>query len=485
MKYTKTHLFIVGLFFLLPFILFGQDQLDKNRIYPAPVGGKAGYIDYTGQFVIPPIYHQTRSFCPDNRAAIVSTKLHDGIIGLKGELLVPMIYSSLSRIKTMKDAYGYLYLASKGDKYGVINLANEVIIPFEYDHINPEVDYFMVKKDGKVGVLNLSNEVVLPLEYEAINQNLQRYAGFRVQEYNDKWALFDEMGKQVCDPIFDDLNIEITAFYINGRSEGKNITIDYYGMVHPNFDFNVSGFNQRAYSIVKTKEQLYGLIDVNYNWIIEPKYEGLFYDTDIENNQIILFKENNKWGIMDVNGAVLLLPECKDIIQISSTIFGLSLDDKGYRLFDLPSNRWITTEEYYYIYGVEEGVIEINVSEDQYADDIWGLLNFEGEMVLEPDSYFYIYIYIEPNVFELYGQEDDNSTGIYNTAQKKLLIPPIFDLVYYEPNHLVEVNYLIDDDSRYKVAYLDRQGNVIWTEPDFEVQKLMDAFYEKHPRYAK
>lgn len=484
MKYIKNHLFIIGLFLLIPFILFGQNQLDKTRIYPAPVGKKAGYIDYKGEFVIPPTYYQTRAFCPDNKAAIVSTKQYDGIIGLKGELLVPMIYYSLRRIKTMKDAHGYLYLASKDDKYGVINLANEIIIPFEYDYIDPEVDFFMVKKDRKVGVLNLANEVILPLEYQAINQNLQRFTGFRVKEYNDKWALYTEQGKSICDPIFDDLNIAFTPFYINGRSEGKDITIDYYGMEQPNFDFDVFGFNQSAYSIVKTKERFYGLIDVNYNWIVEPRKERLFYDTNIENNPIVLFKENNKWGIMDVNGTILLLPECQDILQVSSTIFGLSLDDTGYRLFDLPNNRWITTEKYYHIDGEEEsGVIEVNTTEDQYANGTWGLLNFQGEMLLEPDNY--IYIYVGSTIFEVFGEEDNNSTGIYDIGQRKMLIPPIFDLVYYEPNELVEVNYWIDDDSRYKVAYLDRQGNVIWSEPNFKVQKLMDAFYKKHPRYAK
>jgi hypothetical protein len=468
---------------LIPSILFGQESLDENRIYPAPVGKKEGYIDYTGEFVIPPTYYQTGAFCPDNRAAIVSTKTLDGIIDLKGAFVVPMAYHSLRRINTMKDEYGYLYLASIDEKYGIINLANQVIIPLKYDYIDAETEYFIVGKDKMAGVLNLSNEVILPLEYDEIHQDAE-YAGFVVKGTNDKWALYEEDGKQICEPIFDDRNIEFTSSYINGPSNGEYLTIDYYGMVHPNFDFDVFGFEANDYSVVKTKDRLYGLIDKDYNWILEPKYERLFYDNNVKNNQILLFKENYKWGIMDLEGTILLLPECKRILQVSQTVFGLSLDKTGYRLFDLPANKWITTEKYFHIDGDEAaGIIEVNENPDQYENNLWGLLNFQGEMVLEPDNY--IYNYLEPGVFEIYGEEDNNSTGIYSLVEKKMLIPPIFDLVYYEPNHLVEVNYWINDDSRYKIAYLDRQGKLIWAEPNFKVQQLMDAFYKKNPRYAK
>ena len=488
MNYTKIYRFIVWILILVPAVLFGQESLDRTRIYPAPVGDKEGYIDYTGAFVIPPIYYQTRAFCPDNRAAIVSTEKLDGIINLKGEFLVPMAYHSLKRIETMEDEYGYLYLASIDRKYGIINLANQIIIPLEYDYIDTETKYFIVRKDRMVGVLNLSNEVILPLEYDEIHQIIYSYPGFFVKGTNDKWALYEEDGKQICEPIFDSRNIEFSPFYINGLSSGKNLTIDYYGMVHPNFDFEVFGFEvfgfeANDYSIVSTKDNLYGLIDKEYNWILEPKYEDLFYDRNIENNHVLLFKENGKRGIMDLNGTILLLPECKGILQVSQTIFGLSLDDTGYRLFDLLANRWITREKYYDVGGYEDvRIIEVNINPDQYEDGTWGLLNFQGEMLLEPDNY--IYSYLESGVWEIYGEEDDNSTGIYSLEEQKILIPPIFDLIYYEPNHLVEVHYWVED-SRYKVAYLDHQGEVVWVEPGFEVQKLMDAFYKKNPRYAK
>lgn len=479
MNYNKNYNLIAWVLLLLPAILFGQEDFDKNRIYPAPVGDKAGYIDYTGQFVIPPIYYQTRSFDPDNRAAIVSTETLDGIIDLQGNFLVPMVYNSLKRCKTLKGAYGYYYIASIDKKYGVINLENQIIIPFEYDYIRSESNCFIVKKDGLEGVLNLSNEVILHLEHKEVYQSPYNYLGFIAKGTNNKWALFEEDGKQICNPIFDDRNIDFTPSYINGSSNGESLTIDYYGMVYPNFDFNVFGFYDDNYSIVKTKNELYGLINDNFNWVVKPQYEDLTFN----DFQTILFKEEGKWGAMSLSGETLLLSKYEGIIQAGETIFGLSMDDSGYRLYDLANNKWLTTEKYYHVDGDEEtGLIEVNLDPDPYSDGIWGMLNFQGEMILEPDHYMY---YIEnSDIVEVFGPEDDNSTGIYSLEKHRMLIPPVFDLIYYEHNHLIEVNYWMED-SRDKIAYLNHQGEVVWTESDFDVQQLMDDFYIKNPKYGK
>ncbi len=484
MNYNKINLFIIGLFILIPVLLFGQENFDKKRIYPIPVGDKAGYIDYRGQIVIPPKYYHTRAFDPDNRAAIVSTgikdsiKRKDGIIDLQGNILVPIIYHSLKRIETIKDAYGDLYLASIDKKYGVINLENQIIIPLEYDYVTPETDYFIVKKEGKVGVLNLLNEVVLSLEYDKIHQHTWAYDGFLVKGANGKWALYEEDGKQLCDPIFDDRNIEFTPSYINGSSNGKPLTIDYYGMVHPDLDFKLQDFYENKYSVAETKEGLFGLINDNFNWVIQPQYESLMFNE----YQLVLFKEAGKWGAMTLSGDILLEPKYKGILQVSETIFGLSVDDTGYRMFDLVNKNWLKTQKYYDIDGYDEfGIIGVNINPDPFADGTWGLLDFQGEVLSEPANYGY---FDEEDAFYMYGPEDRNASGIYSPKERKILIPPIFDLVYYKRNTLIKVYYWVEDEND-KVAYLNHQGAVIWAEPGFEVEQLIEDFYTKNPQYAK
>lgn len=59
-----------------------------------------------------------------------------------------------------------VFSVKKGDKYGCINRAGDVVIPFEYEQINANTfDFFAAKKDGKWGLLSADNTKIIPFEY--------------------------------------------------------------------------------------------------------------------------------------------------------------------------------------------------------------------------------------------------------------------------------------------------------------------------------
>lgn len=65
-------------------------------------------------------------------------------------------------------------IVSKQGKYGVVDLNNNVIIPIIYDSITSVDDsdnipgYYLVNKSSKYGVLNLKGEIIIPLRYNKI-----------------------------------------------------------------------------------------------------------------------------------------------------------------------------------------------------------------------------------------------------------------------------------------------------------------------------
>jgi hypothetical protein len=76
---------------------------------------------------------------------------------------------------TFKVALGYRKNAnqiftSKG-KFGVVNTKNMIIVPCEYESIEPIYDSneFIVKKDNKYGVVNSANKIVEKIDYDAFN----------------------------------------------------------------------------------------------------------------------------------------------------------------------------------------------------------------------------------------------------------------------------------------------------------------------------
>lgn len=93
-------------------------------------------------------------------------------------------------------------IVSKGDKYGLINAAGVVILPFEYEYIE-QVDngLFYIYKDEKVGLANKEGKVVAEPLFDKINAFNGSYAKVIL---NEKVGLIDESG-QMTVPLIDNL----------------------------------------------------------------------------------------------------------------------------------------------------------------------------------------------------------------------------------------------------------------------------------------
>ena len=89
-----------------------------------------------------------------------------------GKVVIPCVYEYI-------DEYPFLYteweegvdpvtVVCKNGKYGVINSANEIIIPIKYDGISwvPLVNGFSVGKNGKEGITDATGKFIFPLEYD-------------------------------------------------------------------------------------------------------------------------------------------------------------------------------------------------------------------------------------------------------------------------------------------------------------------------------
>lgn len=88
-----------------------------------------GYIDMTGQIVIPTKYNRVTSF--HNGFARVQNKDYKwGVINKNGEIVLPCVYEEFSN-----NAEG-LIKAKKNAKYGWLNSNYEVVIPIKYDVAN-------------------------------------------------------------------------------------------------------------------------------------------------------------------------------------------------------------------------------------------------------------------------------------------------------------------------------------------------------------
>lgn len=122
-----------------------------------------GYMDYSGNIVIPQQYFDTIPFS-EGLAAVKNENGLWGFIDKTGNTVIPMEYES---VYSFRDG---LAAVSKGGKTGYINASNELVIPMEYeDGFEAGGGVCPVAQNGKYGLIDYSGQQVLPFEYDDIS----------------------------------------------------------------------------------------------------------------------------------------------------------------------------------------------------------------------------------------------------------------------------------------------------------------------------
>ncbi len=149
----------------------------------------------------------------------------------------------------------------------------------DYDDVykNTYNDIFFVYKDGKCGMVNKYNDIIIPLIYDNIIETI--YGGTIMICIKDgKYGLINNRGEIILECDYDSIDI-------------------------PNDSYD--------YLILLKKNRKYGFIKLNGNGNgnillkTEPMYEFLEY---ITGTKYLIFRDNGKYGIINMNNTILLPP---------------------------------------------------------------------------------------------------------------------------------------------------------------------------------
>ena len=232
---------------------------------------KYGLVDHKGKIIIPFIYDESLDF-QGNAFSIVKRNDKKGIIDINNREIVPLKYSELVQID---DDDADLFIASthsgasvinlnnklilsgeeiqsvfnqhlkfivkRNKKYGIVDLQNKNILPFEYDEISNWTEYgpnhskFIVK-DGKTGLIDENSfKITIPPIYN----EFKYIKGLIFAKRNKKAGIIDESGKVLCPFIYDEIYPSLFNVYDYKSEEariyakkGKDyFQIDYKGNV--------------------------------------------------------------------------------------------------------------------------------------------------------------------------------------------------------------------------------------------------------------
>ena len=383
---------------------------------------KGGYIDINGNWVISPQYRRVYPFSEGLAVVQDATTEKWGYINLNGDVVVE---PKFSRAGIFMD--GKAVVSESGYKdFGMIDTKGNYL----FEPIYKELSYF---KDGYALVQERDSNM-----YRYINENYEFVFG----EYNEAylfhdgravvasygahsggWYMLDEDGK------LSEFSVDIDEFpsnriYGDGHSigyidleEGQVVktTSDQFVMIDesgnaisPYFD-SLSGFSEdyaQAGRYVDGK-LLYGFVDKDFNWVIEPQYDqvGNFIDgyayaikykeIDYDNYDAEYEREHicDNWVLIDKNGNEILDAAEHNGISMSPIAFSGARDG-----IPLPARKKISDNSGDVIWGYADWnynevipfkfeVIDSFAYDGSYAivryNGYYGIIDKEGNWLIE------------------------------------------------------------------------------------------------------
>lgn len=313
--------------------------------------GKWGYIDNDGKTVIPFQYNSATSF-KGGSAKVIGENMEleigkDGNSYKAPEVLYTTVYSEgLAVSYNSEHKYGYA-----AEPYGEVKNS----IPYLFDSAAKfQRGRAAVKKDGKWGFINIYGEVVIPFKYDAV------FSGFfdhlAPVQTGGKWGYIDRDGKVVIPMIYDSVywfsggnaSVKIGRKWGSIDRAGKIIVPAKYkkeiwwscGMAPVLDDKNKYGFydetgKQLTPCIYDDIANVY-LEDNNStyrgflkgNWVyltnnIKYVKELDKYEKHIFDREHNAVKLNGKWGVLDQSGQQVIISPRYDSLILGHKYYGV------------------------------------------------------------------------------------------------------------------------------------------------------------------
>ena len=182
---------------------FIKELNNHNTFIFAHYQNKYGVLNSLGEISIPFYYDDLLNFRIHlNEDDLICAKKNNkwGYIDYENNVIIPFIFDSISD-EGFKNGLTKVMVDDKGDKknikhkWGLINRQGKAIIPIIYDKIQEfDGDYVILKYGNKLGVINSKNQVVISFKYDSIHKE-KSYDLFKIMNHR-KEGYVDLNGKE-------------------------------------------------------------------------------------------------------------------------------------------------------------------------------------------------------------------------------------------------------------------------------------------------
>lgn len=294
--------------------------------------GKFGYIDTLANEVIPCRYDYAERFL----SGTASVNLHGKQLCIdKNGSEVKEGCLQPEKERGEKVSVGNKIIVRTNTGCGIKDRSGRFVVPPIYQDIQliqyiengkrvNSIAYFKARKGSKYGVIDSAGNVLLPFEYELIADYGSR-TGFRSLKEDDRhWGIVDGSWKIIVPCIYNGISCGYDSDHFTFIEGVKHGVMDTTGKILIPAIYN---------TIVRTddsnffawKDTLCGILDRSGNIIIPFEYTGLHGKLY---NGLRGFRQHGKWGYMDSTGKVVIAPVYEDVRRFEYTITGVCKNGK-------------------------------------------------------------------------------------------------------------------------------------------------------------
>ena len=303
-----------------------------------------------------------------------------------------------------------------------------------------EQDVLKVKSNGKYGVIDLNGKEILPCEYEEI-QAIQGIENALKVKKDGKYGLIDDDGKKLLDVKYTDitnLGKDNQKGYIVKNDQNLYGIVDYTGqeILPEQYQEIKKVYGNDYYVVVKDGKQV--VIKKDGTEVLKDGFDEVKAILKNASNPGIIYKKDNKYGVMDTTGKVLINNEFEDIVESTEETFILKKDGKyGIMSLDHTQRRGydytnITYKEKAALYLAEDENLNTHVLDQSYTEKQVGILVDFDE---------------EKGYYEM-RQGDEYKYYNFKSEEKKV-------------SDILTSNNLFISKKDGKYGFVDKQGNVV------------------------
>ena len=394
------------------------DEFERG-VARVQLDGMWGFLKEDGTWLIEPNLHYAHPF--SNEIACVQYKFFKGYINRKGEWFIPPVLidtwgfgnESVTEVTNMDQEVAYI--SNKGEMITGFEMDSRITYGHGFIHCNR----IKARKDGKFGFLDEKGHWVVPPIYEWAADYVEDRTFVSLKKSSENYFLIDLDGKILKEGIYpqksfnNGLAIVKVAVDTPDNSVYQNykmgvIDKDGHWIISPLFD-DLKGF-EGGFSIFEDQGK-FGVINEEGKVIIEAKYDKIS-----KNQNFFSLEENNKFGLADLKGNIILTPqysqECLELkenfirvckkdrygltnssgkVIIKPCLDSISYETQvinGKKYFDVEKEKksgwmgldgdFLGNQLYDSIHGFSDGLAAVN------KDGLWGFIDEEGKFVIEP-----------------------------------------------------------------------------------------------------